>query len=170
MRCGRGPSACRLIAIALLPERLPADSLACMWRRQLALWLVVMQTSMADGKILSEERIESPSLGAARTVRVYLPPSYDAVPKHRYPVLYLHDGQNVFSSAGTNSCFGWGSWELDKTVDSLSATGRMQEIIMVAVDNTRWRYQEYRGPGPLGKKSERAGGENRFESYASFLT
>src|SRR2546423_1940794 len=125
---------------------------------------------MSQGRLLPEERMVSRCLDGNRTVRVYLPPSYWHSPKQRYPVLYLHDGQNVFSSAGANCCFGWGSWELDKTVDSLSATGRMQEIIMVAVDNTRWRYQEYRGPGPLGKNSERAGGENRFESYASFLS
>jgi len=61
---------------------------------------------------------------------------------------------------------------MDKTADSLSATGRMREIIMVAVDNTRWRYQEYRGPtGPAaGKKTKRAGGESRCENYASFLS
>src|SRR6266516_1652396 len=167
MRCGRGPSARRLIAIALLPERLPADSLACMWRRQLALWVVVIQTSMADGKILPEERIESRTLGAARTVRVYLPPSYDTAPKRRYPVLYLHDGQNVFSSAGTNCCFGWGSWEVDKTVDRL-----------VAVDHPRSRYKEYRGSLHLedGKvrKPPRGARTNdldnaRFEAYANFL-
>ena len=178
MRCGREPSARRLIAIALLPERLPADSLACMWRRQLALWLVVIQTSMADGKILPEERIESRTLGAARTVRVYLPPSYDTAPKRRYPVLYLHDGQNVFSSAGTNCCFGWGSWEVDKTVDRLVAEGRMQEILMVAVDHPRSRYKEYRGSlhledGKVRKPPRGARTDDldnaRFEAYANFL-
>jgi len=34
---------------------------------------------------------------AARNVEVWLPPSYD--PQLSYPVLYMHDGQNVFNPA-----------------------------------------------------------------------
>ena len=96
-----------------------------------------MQTHLSHGALLPEESIPSKYLGGSRTVHIYLPPSYEQSPRRRYPVLYLHDGQNVFSSAGTNCCFGWGSWELDKTVDALSAAKQMQEIIMVAVDNSR---------------------------------
>jgi len=116
---------------------------------------------MSQGTLLPEQQIKSGYLRGYRTVRIYLPPSYERSPKRRYPVLYVHDGQNVFSSAGTNCCFGWGSWELDKTVDALIAGKRMQEIIIVAVDNSRWRYQEYRGPTSAD--------ENRFDSYAAFL-
>src|SRR5436309_1681902 len=116
-----------------------------MWQRQFTLWLVLMHTGMTVGKILPEERIVSRFLGTSRVVRVYLPPSYDVEPQRRYPVLYLHDGQNVFSSAGTNCCFGWGNWALDKTVDELCVARRMREIIMVAVDHSRSRYKEYRG-------------------------
>src|ERR1043166_4987820 len=61
----------------------------------------------------------------------------------RYPVLYLQDGQNVFSSAGPNIAFGWGSWELDKTADELCRAGKMQDIILAAVDNNPPRYPEY---------------------------
>jgi predicted alpha/beta superfamily hydrolase len=134
---------------------------------------------MSQGTLLPAQEIKSVSLRGYRTYRVYLPPSYDRSPKRRYPVLYLHDGQNVFSSAGTNSCFGWGSWELDRTVDALCATGQMEEVIMVAVDNSRWRYQEYRGPtaaSPARKAAAKKARpvwepfeEDRFENYASFL-
>ncbi|MEO6181963.1 MAG: alpha/beta hydrolase-fold protein, partial [Verrucomicrobiota bacterium] len=55
------------------------------------------------------QTIPSRSFGASRTFRVYLPPSYQKESSRHYPVLYLHDGQNVFSSAGTNIAFGWGS-------------------------------------------------------------
>ena len=103
-------------------------------------------SSMSQGTLLPEEQIKSHHLRASRTYRVYLPPSYDRSSKRRYPVLYLHDGQNVFSSAGTNCCFGWGNWDLDQTVDALAAAKKMREIIMVAVDNGPSRYQEYRGP------------------------
>ena len=38
-------------------------------------------------------------LPAARDVLVYLPPGYEADAPRRYPVLYLHDGQNLFDGA-----------------------------------------------------------------------
>jgi enterochelin esterase-like enzyme len=81
-------------------------------------------------------------------------------------VLYLHDGQNVFSSAGTNGAFGWGSWELDRTVDALCHAGKMQEIIMVAVDNSFARLEEYGGRHhvPGGPATNTA-----FENYEAFL-
>ena len=96
-------------------------------------------------------------------------------------MLYLHDGQNVFSSAGPDCCFGWGNWGLDRTVDRLCAEGRMREIIIVAVDNSRARYKEYRGrlhaeePPSKGKAKKTAPAATnaldnaRFDAYANFL-
>jgi predicted alpha/beta superfamily hydrolase len=133
---------------------------------------------MTHGKLLPEEKVESRYLGAPRTIRTYLPPSYNAQPRRRFPVLYLHDGQNVFSPAGTNCCFGWGSWELDGTADRLIAEGRMREVIMVAVDNSRTRYAEYRGALYPAQKKRSVGKSRRetnpldnakFEAYANFL-
>ncbi len=98
-------------------------------------------------------------------VRVYLPDSYTRSPSNRYPVLYVHDGQNVFSSAGTNIAFGWGSWELDKTADELARAGKMQEIILVAVDNSPARYQEYGGTARLQNLNDAAA----FTNYSMFL-
>jgi enterochelin esterase-like enzyme len=101
-----------------------------------------------------------------RGVHIYLPPSYAAEPQRRFPVLYLQDGQNVFSSAGTNAAFGWGSWQLDRTVDELSRAGKMQEIIMVAVDNSFARLHEYSG------RHHDAGGpatNTAFENYEQYL-
>jgi enterochelin esterase-like enzyme len=133
---------------------------------------------MSHGRLVPEQKVESRHLGAGRTIRVYLPPSYDSAPRRRYPVLYLHDGQNVFSTAGTNCCFGWGSWDLDRTADRWIAEGRIREIIMVAVDNGRSRYAEYRGilhpaggaPGGTRRGKGTNGIDNaKFEAYANFL-
>src|SRR4051812_43343132 len=99
-----------------------------------------------QGRLLPERIVHSKSLESKKTIRIYLPPSYETSRRRRYPVLYIHDGQNVFSSAGPGACFGWGSWDLDLTVNYLVAAKRMREIIMVAIDNSRSRYQEYRGP------------------------
>src|SRR5262249_54262727 len=101
-----------------------------------------------------------------RTVRIYLPPFYEQASGRKFPVLYLHDGQNVFSFAGTNAGFGWGSWELDKTVDELSKAKKMQEILMVAVDNSGLgRYAEYCG----AHHPEGAATNTAFENYTAFL-
>jgi len=112
---------------------------------------------------------------------VHLPPSYATEPRRRYPVLYLHDGQNVFSSAGPHCCYGWGNWELDLTVDRLVREGRMREIIMVAVDHGRSRYREYRGrlrppagavqtgKGARAKRSADDPENSKFDDYAKFL-
>src|SRR5512140_2930561 len=117
-----------------------------MWRSSVftMVLLLAAQNGLAEERFLKHE-VPSRFLNANRTVRTYLPPSYRKAPNQRYPVLYLHDGQNVFSSAGTNICFGWGSWGLDKTVDELCRARKMQEIILVAVDNSPARYAEYCG-------------------------
>jgi predicted alpha/beta superfamily hydrolase len=129
----------------------------------LMLWCAT-QKGLAEERLLKHE-VASRFLNANRTVRTYLPPSYQPEATRRYPVLYLHDGQNVFSSAGTNICFGWGSWELDKTVDELCRAKKMQEIILVAVDNSPERYTEYCGR----HHSTQTSGNTEFENYASFL-
>jgi enterochelin esterase-like enzyme len=115
---------------------------------------------------LLDTDLASRFLGRNRGVHLYLPPSYQAEPQRHYPALYLHDGQNVFSSAEPDCAFGWGSWELDRTVDSLCRDGRMQEIIMVAVDNSPERLEEYSGchHAPEGPATNKA-----FENYEAFL-
>ena len=51
------------------------------------------------GIIQSHPQFESRILGNRRDVLVYLPPGYRRARRRRYPVLYLHDGQNVFDAA-----------------------------------------------------------------------
>jgi enterochelin esterase-like enzyme len=113
---------------------------------------------------LLDMSLKSRYLGSRRGVHVYLPPSYRRRPNGRLPVLYLHDGQNVFSNTDSDSTFGWGSWELDRTADALARTGKMREIIMVAVDNSPKRMEEYNGRRSPGETSRTA-----FEDYESFL-
>ena len=123
---------------------------------------------MTHGRTLPEEEIVSEALGARRTFRVHLPPGYDRTPRRRFPVLYLHDGQNVFSDAGPDACFGWGAWNLDQTADALAEAGRMREIILVAVHHSHSRYQEYCGPGRQVATARTPA--SQFEKYARFLT
>ncbi len=78
----------------------------------------------------------------SRRVRVQLPRGYDENTAKRYPVIYFHDGQNVFDPGGT-----FGSWSADATITRDIAAGLLREMIVVAVDNTDARMNEYRPPG-----------------------
>src|ERR1043166_9205284 len=139
---------------------------------------LLFATPMSHAGLLAPQSLPSEFLGTNRTIHIYLPPSYGHAPQRRYPVLYLHDGQNVFSSAGPDCCYGWGGWEIDRTIEGLAAEGKMQEIIVVAADNSRYRYQEYRGPAypynrrelaQLKRRPSAANDETRYKNYAAFL-
>ena len=69
-----------------------------------------------------------PQLNRTRRVWIYLPPSYSASNK-KYPVLYMHDGQNVFDDATSFS----GEWGVDEAIDTLGLKTR--ECIVVGIDN-----------------------------------
>lgn len=88
----------------------------------------------------------------SRTIRVYLPRGYDQHPDKRYPVLYMHDGQNLFQGMGS-----FGSWNADRHADRLIGLGRMQETIIVGVDNTTDRWLEYNPESCGGEGSDYAG-------------
>ncbi len=113
----------------------------------------------------SERRVHEgfPSrlLHNARTITVHLPPGYVRDPLRRYPVLYMHDGQNVFDDA--RAAFGT-SWRAAETADSLARAGRIRPVILVGIDNTGARLDEY---GLYPEPSHDAGG--RGEEYARFV-
>ncbi|MDX5435861.1 MAG: histidine kinase, partial [Pontibacter sp.] len=82
----------------------------------------------------------------ARDLIVWLPPGYEQHTKKRYPVLYMHDGKNVFDPA--TSSFGT-DWRIDETADSLIRAGAIEPVIIVGIYNTEDRMQEY-VPGEKG--------------------
>jgi enterochelin esterase-like enzyme len=125
-----------------------------------------------------EGAVASPILGASRIIRICLPPSYQAAPRRRFPVLYIQDGQNAFTTAGDHVAYGWGNWRFDATAGALSAKGQMRDIIMVAIDANADRYLEYRGPSYPYRASQRAalkwrppppGDDSAFLRYSQFL-
>ncbi len=98
-----------------------------------------------------------PQLGRSRRVWVYLPDGYRKGTR-RYPVLYMHDGQNVFDAATSFS----GEWGVDETLDSLRA-----QAIVVAVDNGgSHRMSEY---NPWKATNASLGG-GEGDKYIAFLT
>jgi predicted alpha/beta superfamily hydrolase len=93
---------------------------------------------------------------ASRALYVYLPPGYDDQEDRHYPVLYMHDGQNVFKAYARDS-FDGTSWEADHSADSLIQSGSMQPVIIVGVANGgERRMAEYLPPyitlTPNGRK------------------
>ena len=120
------------------------------------------------GDIRRHPAFPSRLLGNQRGVLVYLPPGY-ARSRGRYPVLYLHDGQNVFD-AGTS--FAGVEWGVDETAQRLIAARAIAPLIVVAVDNagadriheytpTRGRYEAF---GVQGQSRALAGRYGRFLS------
>ena len=79
-----------------------------------------------------------------RELYVYLPPGYDRDSERRYPVLYLHDGQNCWDDP--RDPFGHGGWYLNVTADRMIAAGEVEPFIAVGIPNTAERMAEY-GPG-----------------------
>ena len=76
------------------------------------------------------QRLAMPGLGRERTLRLYLPPSYESAPQRRYPVIYMHDAQNLFDDATSFV----GEWGVDEALDELART-RGFEAIVVGVDH-----------------------------------
>ena len=89
------------------------------------------------GQLEAWPLVYSPQLDRARNVVVWLPQSY-ARNRKRYPVLYMHDGQNLFDRA---TSFANVEWEVDETMTTLADEGI--EAIVVGLWNTETRMSEY---------------------------
>ncbi len=94
-----------------------------------------------------------------RSVHVYLPRGYTQNATRRYPVVYFHDGQNVFDPGGP-----FGSWSADATATKEIRAGRMREAILVGIDNDSARIPEYQPPNDGYQ-----GTQGRADAYANFV-
>lgn len=104
-----------------------------------------------------DESFYIPQLDRHRKVWIYLPESY-GTSKKKYPVLYMHDGQNVFDEATS----AYGEWGVDEALDSLDKLHK--EIIVVAIDNVAdKRLNEY-SPYDMEKY-----GKGEGDQYVDFL-
>jgi predicted alpha/beta superfamily hydrolase len=84
------------------------------------------------GNIRRHRAFRSKILKNRRDVLVYLPPGYGRSLRRRYPVLYLHDGQNVFDAATSFTGVEWG---VDETAQRLIGKRLIEPLIIVAVFN-----------------------------------
>jgi len=97
-----------------------------------------------------------------RSLVVYLPPGYHEQPGRRFPVLYLHDGQNLFD--GSTSYIQGQDWHVGQTADGEIHAGRVEPLVIVGIYNTgKARIREY-----TPTKVPRLGG-GRADRYGKFL-
>ena len=111
-------------------------------------------TASAQVHIVSE-KFDMPQLGRQRRVWVYLPAGY-ASSKTKYPVIYMHDGQNLFDAYTS----GYGEWGIDEIMDKMPDK---KESIIVGIDHGgEYRITEY---DPYDSKY----GKGRGDDYVDFL-
>jgi predicted alpha/beta superfamily hydrolase len=92
------------------------------------------------GTVKYHENFHSEKLNNDRTLIVLLPKSYDSETGKRYPVLYMHDGQNIIDPLTAYTRI---DWQVDETIDKLVSEGKMKKIIVVGIYNTKDRLFEY---------------------------
>lgn len=95
------------------------------------------------GYIVALDPACSQALGNCREVTAYLPPGYDALENvdRRYPVLFMHDGQNLWDDH--DCCFGHTGWEVNVTLDAEIAAARVAPVIVIGAASTARRNSEY---------------------------
>lgn len=108
-------------------------------------------TGRIVGTVNYHRGLKGEGLNFERDVIVWLPPSYEKETGKRYPVLYMHDGQNVFDPA--TSFIGF-DWRADEVADSLIRAQAIEEIIIVGINNSPDRIPEY-SDSPLGRSYAR---------------
>ena len=99
---------------------------------------------------MKTHELRVPYTGKLRRVRVLLPKNYETDTDRRYPVVYFHDGQNVFYSKEAYVGHSW------KVIPAIKRNPDISRMIVVAIDNdglqrmneySAWKYKESNIPG-----------------------
>ena len=114
------------------------------------------------GEFRFHNNFQSNFLEHNRDVIVYLPPGYETENARRYPVLYMHDGQNLFDPA---TAFGGVAWGMDFATQRLINAGELDPLIIVGIYNTGvHRIDEY---APTFDSKQKQGG--KADLYGRFI-
>lgn len=87
---------------------------------------------------------------------VWLPPGYDKDTARRYPVYYMHDGQNAYLN-----------WEIDKTAEALIAAKAIEPLILIGVYHGGTQEDRFRDYTPTHDSSCRTSG--KADAYGRML-
>ena len=107
---------------------------------------------------LHEVTVASEALGTSRTIYVWVPSTYDAQADQAYPVIYMQDGQNLFTDA---LAFGQ-EWQVDEHLERLGALG-LESIVVGIANGEERRLDEY---SPFVDAEGRGG---RGDDYLRFV-
>jgi enterochelin esterase-like enzyme len=117
---------------------------------------------VSQPNLIKLEKFSSRFLRNKRDLIVYLPPGYDQLPARPFPVLYLHDGQNLFD--GSTSFIPGMDWHVGQTADYGINQGLIAPLVIVGIYNAgKQRLGEY-----TPTRVPRLGG-GRANRYAKFL-
>ena len=94
-------------------------------------------TAAANVKIMSSN-FDMPQLNRTRKIWIYLPPAYETS-GIAYPVLYMHDGQNLFDNQTSFA----GEWKVDEALNSLASQGEKVPIVIGIENGGNYRIGEY---------------------------
>jgi enterochelin esterase-like enzyme len=126
-----------------------------------------------SGRLLQYERIAAAGLPDQR-LTIWLPPGYDAGAR-RYPVLYMHDGHNLFDRRWSNFDK---IWAADRAMLAVSASGAVEPHIIIGI----WapgadRFRQYlprdihdaASPGLRARMDAAAGGPILSDAYLAWI-
>lgn len=115
-------------------------------------------TALPNVKIVNDS-FYIPQLNRYRRVWIYLPNDYTTQPQKRYPVIYMHDGQNMFDVLTSYS----GEWGVDETLSAKQTSGDYGCIVVATDHGGATRLDEY-----SAYRNTRYGG-GQGKPYASFI-
>ncbi|MFZ2959308.1 MAG: alpha/beta hydrolase-fold protein [Candidatus Ozemobacteraceae bacterium] len=127
---------------------------------------VPIDTNMEKGVFVSGDirfhtDFSSKILKNERTIVVYLPPEYKKNSSEAFPVLYMHDGQNIFdTNNGSSGLY----WQADETVEKLVRQKKILPLIIVGIYCNENRVDEFL---PIFEKTRNKGGN--AQRYAEFV-
>ena len=123
------------------------------------------QTSLTRGTLI-KVILDMPQYNDSRkrTIRIWLPDGYEADSEKRYPVIYMHDGQNLFDRYTSFS----GEWEIDESLGAMM-DGGYEGAIVVGIDNSADRLNEYSPSWPRSSDGSAHIQNPSGEKYAQFV-
>ena len=113
----------------------------------------IAQGSTASAQVSTFE-LEAPQLKTTKKIWVYLPKNYKTSEK-KYPVIYMHDAQNLFDATTSFA----GEWNVDETLDSLKT-----QAIVIGIEHGNEKRLEELTPFPNGKY-----GGGKADDYLDFI-
>lgn len=112
-------------------------------------------------EVTTIKAFKSNILSNERDLAIYLPPDYKENTDKSYPVLYMHDGQNLFTELSGGSDV---KWNVRETADKLISEGKIEDIIIVGINNNSDRIDEY-----TQSYMEKYSKGGRGKDYARFI-